>query len=257
MFFDNYPISSSNLTSSLFLKGLAPSPGVLLIHGYSGTPYEMTWLSKQLNDLGYTVYVPRLPGHGTCKKDFLSSNWKDWLRCVCDSYIDLSSKHETVYVGGHSMGALLATILARYFDVKKLFLMAPAFKVVEKRTMPLCLTPILKFFVKEIKKNDGSFFKDEEFNKSIEDYTSYHYVSKLADLYKIQKMAIKSLLSIRANTLIVLSKKDNVVPFEVKNLIDAKIKTKCNYLFLDRSGHLVANDAEKEIVANKIIEFLK
>ena len=158
MFLDEYPVSTSPLTSTIFLKGLKASPCVLLLHGYAGTPYELKWLSKQLNDSGYTVFVPRLVGHGTCKNDFLTSTWKDWTRCACDAYIDLSAQYSDVYVGGHSMGGLLASIIARYFDVKKLFLCAPAFKVFERGPMPLWLTPIAQYFVKELKRHDGSFF---------------------------------------------------------------------------------------------------
>ena len=257
MFFDNYPLSTSNLTSSIFLKGLKASAAVLLIHGYGGTPYEMSWLSKQLNDSGYNVIVPRLPGHATNKKDFLASSWKDWLRRVSDAYIDLSAQYENVYVGGHSMGGLLASILAKYFEVKKLFLCAPAFKVSTHTSMPIWLTPIAKYFVKEIKKNDGTFFEDDEFNKLTLDYRRVHYIPKVADFYKIQKMAIKAIPNIRASSLIILSKKDNIVPISTKELIDSKMKAKTEYMVLDKSSHLVLNDIEKEAVATRIIDFLK
>lgn len=257
MFFNNYPISTSKLTTSLFLKGLKASPAILLIHGYTGTPYEMNWLAKQLNDSGYNVFVPRLPGHGTSKKDFLSSTWKDWLRCVFDCYIDLVAQYDTVYVGGHSMGGLLVSILAQYYDVKKLFLCAPAFKVAERGFIPLWLTPVAKYFIKEIRRNDVPFFKDEAFNKATEDYRKKHYIAKVADFYKIQKMGIKALPHIRTATLVILSKKDHIVPFSTKELIDSKIKTKCNSLILEKSCHLVLNDVEKELVANRIIGFLR
>ncbi|MGP1438748.1 MAG: alpha/beta hydrolase [Treponema sp.] len=255
MFFDNYPITTNDFTSTIFLQGLKASPAILLIHGYSATPYEMTWFAKQLNDLGYTVLVPRLPGHGTCKKDFLASSWKDWLRCVSDAYIDLSSKHENVYVGGHSMGALLATILSRYFDVKKLFLFAPAFKVINKG-IPLPLMKFVKYFLKEVKRENITSFSEDRYNEAMKDYKSYYYMSKLDDFYKIQKMSIKALAQVRANTYVVLSKKDKLVPFSVKDFIDAKFKSKLDYLMLDRSSHFIFTDVEKEIVANKIIEFL-
>lgn len=255
MFFDNYPVTTHEFTSTIFLQGLKASPAILLIHGYSATPYEMTWFARQLNDLGYTVLVPRLPGHGTCKKDFLASNWKDWLRCVSDAYIDLASKHEVVYVGGHSMGALLAVILSRYFDVKKLFLFAPAFKIVNKG-IPLPLMKFVKYFLKEVKRDNFSSFQDEKYDEAIKEYKSYYYMPKLDDFYKIQKMAIKALPYVRNAPLVILSKKDCLVPMSVKEFIDSRLKSKADYLILDKSSHLIFNDVEKEIVANKVIEFL-
>lgn len=257
MFFDNYPISASSLTSSIFLKGLKASPAVLLIHGYAGTPYEMSWLAKQLNDAGYNVLAPRLPGHGTCKKDFLESTWKDWLRHVCDAYIDLSAQHGSVYVAGHSMGGLLAIILARYFDVQKLVLLAPAFCVKEQGTIPLWLTPIAKYFVKELKRNNTTFFNDEEFNKATEEYRTFHYIAKYADFYKVRKIARKALPHIKCKSLVILSKKDNVTSLNTKSLIDENMNMKADYLILEKGGHLVQCDIEKENVARGVIEFLK
>ena len=253
MFFDNYPVTTHDFTSSIFLQGLKTSPAILLLHGYSATPYELSWLSRQLNDLGYTVLVPRLPGHGTCKKDFLSSNWKDWLRCASDAYIDLASKHEKVYVGGHSMGALLATIIARYFDVKKLFLFAPAFKVVNKG-IPLPLMKFVKPFLKEVKRESASSFQDEKYSEAIKDYKSFHYMAKLDDFYKIQKMAKKALPKVRTTPFVVISKQDALVPLSVRDFIDSKIKAE--YLVLEKSPHLIFKDVEKEVVVSKVIDFL-
>ena len=253
MFFDNYPITTHDFTSTIFFQGLKASPAILLLHGYSATPYELSWFARQLNDLGYTVLVPRLPGHGTCKEDFLSSSWKDWLMCVSNAYIDLASKHDKVYIGGHSMGGLLATILAKSFDVKKLFLFAPAFKVVNKG-IPLPLMKFVKPFLKEVKRERFSSFQDEKYNEAIKDYKSYHYMAKLDDFYTIQKMAKKALPHIKTTPLVVLSKKDKLVPISVQDFISSKINAQ--YLVLEKSSHLIFSDDEKELVASNVIEFL-
>lgn len=253
MFFDNYPLTTSSFTKSVFLKGLKTAPAVLLIHGYTGSPYDMLWLGKQLNDSGYTVLIPRLPGHGTNKKDFLSSTWKDWLRKVCEDYIDLCANYNTVYVGGLSMGGILTSLLASRFNPEKIFLCAPAFIAANKK---IKLAPFMKYFIKEVKAPKSTFYS-EEFYKNVEDYHGVDYVAKVADLYKLQKMSIKNLPYVRSKTLTILSAKDKAVPFSVKNLIDAKLKTQNEYLILEKSGHIVVNDVEKEIVAKRIIEFLK
>ena len=58
-----------------------------------------------------------------------------------------------------------------------------------------------------------------------------------------------------ANT--ILSKADNLVSFKVKDLMDKNLRTQNEYLILEKSSHVVTNDVEKELVAKKIIEFLK
>ena len=59
---------------------------VLIIHGYLGSPYDVKYLAEKLSQNGYTVSVPLLPGHGTCKEDFLSKGKKDWLEEVYRSH---------------------------------------------------------------------------------------------------------------------------------------------------------------------------
>ena len=227
MFFDNYPIKLSDTTRPFSLKGLKTAPAILLIHGYTGSPREMIWLGRQLNEAGYNVFIPRLPGHGTDKDDFLASDWQDWLRVVCENYINLNVTFETVYVGGLSMGALLALLIAAKFNPDKLFMCAPAFTAYDSRV------------------------KYSPFLNGVE------YLKKTADFYKIQKLALKNMGFVRSQTLTVLSKADQTVPFEVKDIIDKNLKTQNEYLILENSGHVVTNDTEKETVAKKIIEFLK
>ena len=42
----------------------------LLLHGFIGSPTDFGRLPKLLNEAGYAVSVPLLPGHGTDPRDF-------------------------------------------------------------------------------------------------------------------------------------------------------------------------------------------
>ncbi len=254
MFFDNYPIKLSDTTKPFILRGLKTAPAVLLIHGYTGTPREMIWLGQQLNDAGYNVFIPRLPGHGTNKQDFLSTNWKDWLRAVCDNYINLCASYEEVFVGGLSMGGILTALIAAKFNPEKIFMCAPAFIAYEKK---MWMTPFFKFFIKKIDFPKKSYEDDPEYGKAIADYNGVEYIAKTADLYKLQKLGIKNMPFIKSQVLTILSEADKSVPFSVKKIIDKNIRTQNEYLILKKSSHIVVNDVEKEVVAKKIIEFLK
>lgn len=254
MFLDNYPCTTSQFGHSIIYKGLASAPAILLIHGYSGIPHSLSWLGKQLNEAGYTVYIPRLPGHGTNAKDFTSSTWKDWVRRVCDAYIDISAIHEHVFVAGHSMGGLLASILAARFNPEKLILFAPAFEITAKRVW---LTPFVKFFVKKMSNTNKPFYTSPEYLKAQSDYIGVTYIDKIADFYKLKKLAHKNLEYVKAETLIVLSHKDQTVPLEVQDILNSKLKSPKEYLLLQESSHTVTDDIEREQVAKKVIAFLK
>jgi carboxylesterase len=86
--------------------------GVLLIHGLTGTPMEMKLLGKGLNRAGFTVHGMQLAGHCGNVEDLLTTGWHDWYASVEKAADELRSKVDHLFVGGLSMGALLALKLA-------------------------------------------------------------------------------------------------------------------------------------------------
>lgn len=86
--------------------------GVLLIHGLTGTPMEMKLLGKGLNRAGFTVHGMQLAGHCGNVEDLLATGWHDWYASVEKAADELRSKVDHLFVGGLSMGALLALKLA-------------------------------------------------------------------------------------------------------------------------------------------------
>ena len=251
MFYDNKPAKICRFTKPYFFAG--GEQAILLIHGYTGSPREMLWLGTQLHKAGYTVSIPRLPGHGTNKEDFIASSWKDWLRCVYDEYINLAEAYKTVFVGGLSMGGVLTALIAAKFQPEKIFLCAPAFMASDSR---IKLTPYLRYFIQTLPSEGKPFYPEPEFYECVKDYCRYDYVGKAADLYRLQKMAIRQLPAIQSKTLTILSKADQSVPFKEKALIDRLLKAPNEYVILEKSSHIVTDDVEREIVAQRIVEFL-
>ncbi len=86
--------------------------GVLLLHGLTGMPSEMRPLARHLAKRGYTVSTPLLPGHGAGHHELLATTWRDWIAGARRAYRELAARCDDVVVGGLSMGALLATMLA-------------------------------------------------------------------------------------------------------------------------------------------------
>ena len=170
-----------------------------------------------------------------------------------DEYLDLSEAYQTVYVGGLSMGGVLTALLAAKFQPEKIFLCAPAFMAADSR---IKLTPYLKYFIQTIPTEGKTFYKEPEYYDCVKDYCNYDYVGKAADLYKLQKMAIQQLPNIRSKVITVLSKSDQSVPFKEKELIDRLLKVPNEYVILEESSHIVTDDVERELVAQRIIDFL-
>jgi carboxylesterase len=87
--------------------------GVLVLHGFTGSPRTVRPWAEHLAAAGLTVSAPRLPGHGTTWQDLARTGWEDWYAAAERAFAALSDKCEQVFVAGLSMGACLALRLAQ------------------------------------------------------------------------------------------------------------------------------------------------
>ncbi len=120
--------------------------GVLLSHGFTGSPASIIPWGRHLAGLGYGVAVPLLPGHGTTWQELNRTVWADWYGEVERSLDKLLADCDQVVVGGLSMGGGLALRLAadRPRDVAGLVLVNPAVGTSRKDVLAL---PVLKHVV--------------------------------------------------------------------------------------------------------------
>lgn len=87
--------------------------GVLLCHGFTGSPASMRSWGEHLAAEGFTVRCPRLPGHGTSWQECNRTRWTDWYGCVEAEFSRLAENCHSVFVFGQSMGGTLALRLAQ------------------------------------------------------------------------------------------------------------------------------------------------
>ncbi|MEV6107615.1 alpha/beta fold hydrolase [Streptomyces sp. NPDC051940] len=86
--------------------------GVLLCHGFTGSPQSLRPWAEYLAARGLTVSLPLLPGHGTRWQDMQLTTWRDWYATVDRELRSLLDTCEQVFVFGLSMGGTLALRLA-------------------------------------------------------------------------------------------------------------------------------------------------
>src|SRR5680860_1715703 len=117
--------------------------GVLLSHGFTGSPASMTPWGKHLAAQGFAVDVPRLPGHGTTWQEMNRTGWADWYGELERSFDKLHANCDQVVLGGLSMGGGLALKLAaeRGNDVAGVMLVNAA---VASNNKQLLAVPVLK-----------------------------------------------------------------------------------------------------------------
>ncbi|MEV5604861.1 alpha/beta fold hydrolase [Streptomyces sp. NPDC052299] len=130
--------------------------GVLLCHGFTGSPQSLRPWAEYLAERGLTVSLPLLPGHGTRWQDMQVTGWQDWYAEVDRELRGLLERCERVFVFGLSMGGALALRLAaKHGDaVSGLVLVNPANKVhgLAAHALPVVrhLVPTTKGLVSDI-----------------------------------------------------------------------------------------------------------
>ncbi|MFE2510574.1 alpha/beta hydrolase [Streptomyces naganishii] len=105
--------------------------GVLLCHGFTGSPQSLRPWAEYLAGRGLSVSLPLLPGHGTRREDLRITGWQDWYAEVDRELRVLRGRCAHVFVAGLSMGGALALRLAARHgdDVAGVIVVNPAGKV--------------------------------------------------------------------------------------------------------------------------------
>lgn len=105
---------------------------VLLVHGFTATPWEMRPLAEFLAASGIASLAVRLPGHGTSPEDLAGRRWEEWLDATLAGHQILSKEFHSIYGMGVSTGCLLLLTMAEANALKGLVLFSPYLRVLHR-----------------------------------------------------------------------------------------------------------------------------
>ncbi len=232
--------------------------GVLLVHGWTSTPYEVRRLGKYLNENGYTVFGLQLSGHGTVPKDLENIEWQQWVDDVRKGYDELKKSCDRVYVGGTSIGANLALILAKENkDVSGLILMATPYRMRMER-MALLFAKLLT----KMKKRYRHKFYPPTFGLSttitrLISYQSYPVVSVL-EAFELVKESRRNLEGIKQPVFLMQSTHDHIVCCRsMEKLFEEIGSEKKKMQYIEKAYHTFISDIKNEHVFLDILNFLE
>ena len=118
--------------------------GVLVLHGFTGSPRSVRPWGEHLAREGFRVAVPRLPGHGTTWQDLNTTTWEDWYGAAEKEFSTLTASCDQVFIAALSVGSSLAFRLAEQYgeQVAGLSVVNP---IVNQRDIRLRLLPWLRW----------------------------------------------------------------------------------------------------------------
>ena len=230
---------------------------VLLLHGFTGQPYELRGMADALAGAGYAVMGPRYPGHGTCRADFMTTRAEDWLRRAIDAWLELRADYGTVHLVGHSMGGLIAASLASRLPCPRLVLLAPAF---EPLNALLPLTPLIAPFRPVIRRGrePGPEDKDPGRIEQLREYGSDDLVAGAAQLERLVRSSRRALSRVRSRILVVSGSADNAVNPAVGEYVGrtAANAASVDLVRLEGAGHLFPFDERSEEAAGLVRDWM-
>jgi carboxylesterase len=229
--------------------------GVLLIHGFTGSPPEMRLLGEYLNKRGLTVSGPLLTGHGTTVDDLNRCSWSDWTAKGQEALEHLRQSCKAVFVGGLSMGSLVSIYVAAHDGAVAGTALYACPVLLRDRSIQA--TPILKHLIRKIPKSGKSHLVDPAAESQLWHYSEYP-ISAAHELLKLVRRARKLLPNVTCPLLAIQAAQDHHVHPRSGSYIMRHVgSADKELLVLDNSSHLVTIDAEWDRVAEKTYRFIQ
>ncbi len=233
--------------------------GCLLIHGFTGTPYEMRGLGERLATQGYTVLAPVLAGHATDPHDMIATRWHHWYASVTTAYDQLAAQSDYIFPIGLSLGAVLALHLAAHHPVTGVVSAAAPFSI-ENSLIPLFKTfPFLTRLIPYLKKNPAnSDTQDPSIAAHHPEYPVNPTPCAASLILDLIPHVRADLGDLRTPVLFLQGRNDRTIPANSMDEYFAHIASSDKEkIWLDRSGHLVLEDYAKDIAFATIEQFIQ
>ena len=228
--------------------------GVVVCHGYTGSPQSLRPWAEHLAGAGYTVRLPLLPGHGTSWQELNRTRWPDWYAAVDSAFRELHSSCRQVFVAGLSMGGLLATKLALDHGprVSGIMLVNPIYKHDNRL---LSLLPVLRHVVPSLAGlgNDVKMVGGEpELAYARNPLHSMHSQTQL------WAQVSRDLPEVTQPVLLMHSREDHVVPaLSSEHFLSRISSTDVTEIWLEDSYHVATLDNDASLIHDESVRFIQ
>ena len=215
----------------------------------------------------------QLAGHCGSEADLTRTGWRDWIRSVERAFDDLRSRHETVFVGGLSMGALLALKLAhdRPGQVAGVLSLSttlfydgwaiPATRFLLRPALALGLAPLIRFVerapygIKDDRLRERIVAAMQAGASAEAGYAATPGRS-LKELHRLIRKVKAALPSIRTPTLVVHARDDDMTSLRNASYVASRIGGDVEKVVLDDSYHMVTLDRDRHRLVEHVLAFM-
>jgi carboxylesterase len=255
---DPHPGSATVDTSEFFFPGSGVS--ALLVHGLTGTPYEMRFVGERLAAAGVRVCGVRLAGHAGPPEELGAATQAHWYESVVEGFERLRQFGDPNIVVGLSMGGVLAARLAadQREAVAGIAMLSPAFFLPLWMRGALRLVGALGPLAGRIYLRGAGADIHDNAARSVHPSTPLMPLSAVFELLDLSASLRPRLGRVTQPALVIHSRRDHVCPanknveFVLAHLGSAQKRA----VYLEESFHVITVDSEKERVAAEVVEFV-
>ncbi len=238
------------------------APAVVLVHGFTGTPWELGTLAEALARAGYAVEAPLLPGHGETPLALSMSTWDRWLAHVEGAVDGVLARYGSAIVLGFSLGSLLALVAGaarQHRGVLALGALGTALELPTLDTRVLRVSEAMGRLLPNVNvpKFRGSDVRDPKAKRSNPAYPTQP-LRAAREILRGQREARAILRSISVPLLVVHGRADDTTPLSASLALVAEAeRAEVELRVLPRSAHLLGRDVEHREVCDAVLAFVR
>ena len=222
--------------------------GILLLHGVSGSPFEVRDLGARLHRRGYSVYAPELPGHSGDARALARIQRDDYLEAAEALYDVVQQRNKRVYVVGFSMGGTLGLHIAQKREPAALITINTPVFMPRHVHQSASLSRVSKDFPLLVNLNALLF-----------GHAGYATVPAwaLETFLSVLERVRKGLSKVRSPLLVLHSARDITVPVANASAISESVSSEDQrVIILSQGDHLITVGRWLDTIEPLIIEFL-
>ncbi|HZF83588.1 MAG TPA: alpha/beta fold hydrolase [Burkholderiaceae bacterium] len=234
-----------------FLKG--GDIGVVVCHGFTGSPQSMRYLGERLHAAGLTVIGPRLKGHGEAPAALATATAADWIASVDDAIQTLRAHCSQIFMLGQSMGGTLTLYTAAMH--RDLLRGVITINAAVRLSRPDMAAMAFDRSLPETVPGVGSDIKDRTVSE-----VAYPVVPVVAfrQLYALIGVTHDLLPRVQCPTLVITARDDHVVDPANGPLIAGKVGARrVEMAWLDNSYHIASMDHDKDLIVQLADRFIR
>jgi carboxylesterase len=241
-----------NIEPFLFKAGQV---GCLLLHGFTGTPYEMRGLGEYLAECGITALGPRLAGHCTTPAEMNRTTWRDWAASAQAGLEELHGQCPTVFVSGLSLGGVLTLHLAAT-QPRPIAGIVPLSTPAMLWDWRFVFLPVLKYLIPYTAKLPEDIH-DPRANRLQPSYPVYPTFA-MESLLQFLGVLRGELSAVTVPTLLIHSRNDQAAPPSNMPYIYEHIASQDKAMvWIENSGHVLTVDYQKATVFEQVYQFIQ